>query len=63
MVKLSIIIPYYDTYDFTIKLLKELSIQKKDNVEVILVDDGCNARRFDDFKEFKIITYFRIKFL
>lgn len=55
MTKLSIIIPYYNTYDFTIKLLKELSIQYTDDIEVILVDDGCNELRFDTFKQFKII--------
>lgn len=54
-IKLSIIIPYYNTYDYTIKLLRELSIQKTDEVEIILVDDGCNETRFDQFTEFKII--------
>ena len=55
MIKLSLIIPYYDTYEYTIKLLKELRLQKTDEVEVILVDDGCNETRFDQFTEFKII--------
>lgn len=55
MIKLSLIIPYYDTYDYTIRLLKELQIQKTDEVEVILVDDGCNEIRFDTFTEFKIL--------
>lgn len=55
MIKLSIIIPYYDTFHYTIKLLRELQIQVTDEVEVILVDDGCSETRFDEFKEFKII--------
>ena len=55
MIKLSLLIAYYDTYDYTTKLLKELSIQKKDDIEVILIDDGCHEKRFDEFKEFKII--------
>lgn len=55
MIKLSIIIPYYDTFHYTIKLLRELQIQVTDEVEVILVDDGCNETRFDEFKEFNII--------
>lgn len=55
MVKLSILIAYYDTFDYTIKLLKELRIQKTDDIEVILVDDGCHETKFDEFKEFKII--------
>lgn len=52
---LSIIIPYYNTYKYTIKLLKELDIQYNDNVEVILVDDGCNEISFDEFNKFTII--------
>lgn len=55
MIKLSLIIPYYDTYHYTIRLLRELRIQKTDEVEIILVDDGCNESRFDEFSEFKII--------
>ena len=46
MVKLSIIIPYFETYELTMQLLKELSIQKNDEVEVILIDDYCK----NDFK-------------
>jgi heptose III glucuronosyltransferase len=52
---LSIIIPYYNTYNYTIKLLKELNIQYTDDIEVILVDDGCNEVRFDVFERFTII--------
>ena len=56
MCKISIIIPYYDTYDLTDKLLKELTVQKTDDVEVILVDDGCNETRFDKYsKDINII--------
>lgn len=55
MIKLSLIIPYYHTYDYTIKLLRELRLQKTDEVEVILIDDGCNETRFDEFTEFTII--------
>ena len=55
MIKLSLIIPYYNTYEYTIKLLKELQLQKTDEVEVILVDDGCDETRFDQFMGFKII--------
>ena len=55
MIKLSLIIPYYNTYEYTIRLLQELQLQKTDEVEVILIDDGCNELRFDEFTEFKII--------
>ena len=54
MIKLSIIIPYYETYDLTVKLLKELQIQVTDEVEVILIDDGCNETRLDVFDFVKI---------
>lgn len=55
MIKLSIIIPYYNTFEYTLPLLKELRLQKTDEVEVILIDDGCNETRFDEFTEFTII--------
>lgn len=51
MVKLSIIIPYYQTYELTVKLLQELSIQKTDEVEIFLIDDGCNEDRLDIFAD------------
>ena len=54
MIKLSIIIPYFETYSLTVKLLKELQIQVTDEVEVILVDDGCNETRLDEFAFVKI---------
>ena len=64
MVKLSILIPYYKTYDLTIKLLKMLNIQRNDNIEIILIDDGCNENRFDEFKlknNFDILKIIHLK--
>lgn len=55
MVKLSIIIPYYETFDYAERILKELILQKTDNVEIIVVDDGCNETRLDKYKEVNII--------
>ena len=49
MVKLSIIIPYYETYDLTRQLIKSLIAQTTEEVEVILIDDGCYEVRFDVF--------------
>lgn len=57
MVKLSIIITYYKTYDLTKKLLEELRKQKTDDIEIILIDDGCNETRLDEFKDFIDITH------
>ena len=55
--KLSIIIPYYETYELTVKLMKELSIQKTDDIEIILVDD-CDDDRLKEFNNIaKIIPY------
>lgn len=50
MVKLSIVIPYYKTYDLTIKLLETLLPQLNNEVEVYLIDDGCNETRLDKYK-------------
>lgn len=55
MLKLSIIIPYYNTYNLTIKLLEQLRIQKTDEVEIILVDDGCHETRFDQYNFITVI--------
>lgn len=55
MLKLSIIIPYYKTYDLTVKLLKHLKIQKTDEVEIILIDDGCHETRLDNYDFIKVI--------
>ena len=51
MVKLSIIIPYWKTYELTEKLLKELYIQKTDEIEIFIIDDGCNEERLDIFED------------
>lgn len=50
MVKLSILISYFETFDLMMKLLNELYIQRQDSVEFILVDDGCNEKMFDSFR-------------
>ena len=50
MVKLSIIIPYYETYELTDKLIQVLLPQLTDEVEVILLDDGCNEKRLDKYE-------------
>ena len=39
---ISIIIPYYNTYDYTIKLIDKLKKQLTDDVEVIIIDDYSN---------------------
>lgn len=52
MVDLSIVIPYYQTYELTEKLLEILMPQLNNKVQVILVDDGCNEIRLDKFKEY-----------
>lgn len=53
MVKLSIIIPYYETYEMTKKLLQSLIMQiNMPYTEIILVDDGCNETKFDSYLDF-----------
>ena len=53
MVKLSIIIPYYETYDLTMRLLRGLSVQMTDEVEVLLIDDYCKKEFHNMKDEFK----------
>jgi len=55
MVKLSLVIPYYNAYEFTEKLLETLIPQLTEEVEVYLIDDGCNETRLDKHKEINII--------
>lgn len=55
--KLSIVIPYYKTYEWTIPLLERLIPQLTDKVEVFLVDDGCNETRLDKYKDKIHITH------
>lgn len=52
MVKLSIIVTYYKTYELTNQLLKMLMIQNRNDIEVFLIDDGCNETRFDEYKKY-----------
>lgn len=46
-IKLSIVIPYFETLELTHRLLMQLVIQKTAEVEIILIDDGCNETKFD----------------
>lgn len=48
-IKLSIIIPYFETYELTDKLIKGLLAQKTDDVEIFLIDDGCDEERFNKY--------------
>ena len=57
MVKLSIVISYYNTYELTEELLKVLIPQLTDEVEVFLIDDGCHEKRLDKFGKDINITH------
>lgn len=46
---LSIIIPYYKTPELTKVLLDNLMLQVTPNVEVIVIDDGCNEKMLDSY--------------
>jgi glycosyltransferase involved in cell wall biosynthesis len=45
--KLTIIIPYYNVLDHIKRLFTVLEPQLDDEVEVIIVDDGCNEKELD----------------
>ena len=51
MIKLSMVIPYYKTYDETKRLLDILMPQLTEEVEVFLIDDGCNETRLDKYDD------------
>lgn len=53
--KLSIIIPYYNADPYTSELLKVLSPQMRDDVEVIVVDDGSREPFETDYEWVKVI--------
>lgn len=53
--KLSIIIPYFNTKEYTDELLDVLSRQMKKDVEVILIDDGSDIPYARKFKFLTII--------
>lgn len=55
MIDLSIIIPYYNTKEFTNELLSVLAKQMRENVEVILVDDGSKEAFDHEAKFLQII--------
>lgn len=44
---LTIVIPYYNTFNLTCNLLDSIKAQCSSYIEVILVDDGCNEVAFD----------------
>lgn len=48
-IKLSIIIPYFETYELTDRLIKGLLAQKTDDVEIFLIDDGCDEELFNKY--------------
>ena len=48
--KLSIIIPYYNVLDHIKRLFKVLEPQLDDEVEVLIIDDGCNEKELDKLK-------------
>lgn len=48
--KLSIITPYYKTLDYIKKLASVLEPQLNDEIEWIIIDDGCNEKELDKLK-------------
>lgn len=46
--EISIIIPYYKTLDLTKRLFEVLTPQLTEEIEVIIVDDGCNEKELDN---------------
>lgn len=55
--ELSIIIPVYNTSDYVRKLLDELIRQKKENIEIIVINDGSteDMKFLNDYKDIILI--------
>lgn len=49
--KLTAVIPFYKTYEETIKLFDVLIPQLTNETEVIVIDDGCHEERLDKYKD------------
>ena len=48
--KLSVVTPYYNCLEYTKKLAEILEPQLTNEVEWIIIDDGCNETELDNFK-------------
>ena len=48
---ISIIIPYWNTLEQTNRLMNILKQQLNDNVEIIIVDDGCNEYELNRYEQ------------
>ena len=48
-IMLTIIISYYKTLEYTKKIMEKLDPQLNENIEVIIVDDGCNEKELDKY--------------
>jgi glycosyltransferase involved in cell wall biosynthesis len=48
--RLSIITPYYNTLEYTLKLAEVLQPQLTEDIEWIIIDDGCNEKELDKLK-------------
>ena len=53
--RLSIIIPYYNTKEYTDQLVKVIAPQRNKDVEIIIVDDGSGSCYFTEFDGIKVI--------
>ena len=53
--RLSIIIPYYNTKKYTDELLRVLAPQRTKDVEIIIIDDGSDSCYFNELEGIKTI--------
>jgi len=56
-VKLSIIIPYFETYELTKRLLDCLISQLTNEVEIVLINDGCFEDDFSMYDKDNVRVY------
>jgi len=53
--RLSIIIPYYNTKEYTDELIKCLASQRRDDIEILIIDDGSDSCYFCEMDGIKVI--------
>lgn len=59
--KLSIITPYYNTLEYIKNLAGILIPQLTNDTEWIIVDDGCNEKELDKYKEYNNVKVIHLK--
>ena len=58
-IKLSIIIPVYNLEKYISRLINEIFMQKTDEVEIIIINDGSTDNTEDEIKKMKLNIFIK----